>query len=128
MSDGTESGANRQALRPRSGDLMLLDLAAEVARLKQQPQWDATDRHALSLVKDAGLNVMLLVLKRGAHMAEHHAKGPIALHVLEGCIRFSANGQSVQATAGKLLALDRQVPHGVEAVEESTLLLITAIG
>jgi len=27
-----------------------------------------------------------------------------------------------------MLALDREVPHGVEAVEESTFLLMTAIG
>lgn len=127
MSDTSEAG-NRQALRPQSGGLMLLDVAAEVARLKQGPQWAAADRHAISLVKDAGLNVMLLVLKRGARLPEHHTKGPIALQVIDGCIQFSAAGQSLRAEAGKLLALDREVPHRMEAVEESTLLLITSIG
>ena len=81
---------NKQALRPAAGGMITVKFADEIAHLKSTAEWKSADRHAVSLVKDAALNVLLMVLKKGAHLHEHRTKGPITVQVVSGSIRFSA--------------------------------------
>lgn len=75
---------SRQALRPSVGAMLSLNITDEVARLKAKPEWSSEDRMAVSLIKDEALNILLMVLKEGARLAEHRTKGPIAVQVLTG--------------------------------------------
>ena len=122
----TEQGS-RQALRPSAGGMVSLNIADEIARLKGKPEWSTQDRQAVSLVKDEALNVMLMLLKKGATLAEHHTRGPIAVQVVFGSIRFFAASEQTMLSAGTMAALDRNVIHSLEALEESAVLLTTAI-
>jgi len=105
------------------GGSIAVDLRSEIARLKGEPAWADNDRHGSSLVKGDGINVALMVLKKGAKMQEHHTRAPITVQVIEGRINFIANGKTQLATAGMLVALDRAIEHSVEAVEESAIVL-----
>ena len=105
------------------GGSISVDLRSEIARLKGEPAWADNDRHGSSLVKGDGINVALMVLKKGAKMQEHHTRAPITVQVIEGRINFIANGKTQLATAGMLVALDRAIEHSVEAVEESAIVL-----
>jgi quercetin dioxygenase-like cupin family protein len=101
----TEQGS-RQALRPSAGGMLSLNIMDEVARLKAKPQWSSEDRLAVSLVEDDALNILLVVLKQGARLTEHRTKGPIAVQVLSGSIRFSAGSKGAELTSGSMAALD----------------------
>lgn len=127
MGTGMNEEATRQPLRPGAGAMLSLKISDEVARLKAKPEWAAQDRVAASLVKDDALNVMLMVLKEDARLAEHRTKGPIALNVLSGSVRFYAEGESKLLSAGEVVALDRDVSHSLESLEESVLLFTTSI-
>jgi quercetin dioxygenase-like cupin family protein len=118
---------NKQSLRPAAGGMITCKFADEIERLKRTPEWKSADRHAVSLVKDDALNVLLLVLKKGARLHEHRTKGPIAVQVISGAIRFSSGSDQRTISAGEMVGLDRGVPHSLEALEESTLILVTAI-
>ncbi len=118
---------HRQALRPPLGGMLTLKITDEVIRLKAKPEWKSADRLAVSLVKDDALNVLLMALKKGARLAEHKTKGPIAVHILSGAARLSAGSRSENLSAGNMAALDRDLVHELEALEESAVLLITAI-
>ena len=120
--------ANRRTLRPPAGGMISLNIRAEAARLKAKPEWSSANRLAVSLVKDDALNILLMVLKKGARLEEHRTKGPIAVHVLSGSVRFGAGSRCVELSSGSIAALDREVAHELEALEESAVLLITAIG
>jgi quercetin dioxygenase-like cupin family protein len=50
------------------------------------------------------------------------------VHVLSGVIRFSTGTEQATLSAGSMVALDRDVLHSLEALEESVVLLTTAIG
>jgi len=100
-----------------------VDIKAEIARLKSEPAWASGDRHGVSLVKGDGINVALILLKKGAKLQEHHTKAPITAHLLEGRINFVAGAKTHLLTAGMVLALDRAISHSVEALENSALLL-----
>jgi quercetin dioxygenase-like cupin family protein len=117
----------RQTLRPAVGGMITVKVADEIARLKGAAEWKSGDRHAISLIKDAALNVLLMVLKKGAHLHEHRTKGPITVQVVSGCIRFSAGPDQRVISAGEMVGLDRGIAHSVEALEESAFILVTAI-
>jgi quercetin dioxygenase-like cupin family protein len=117
-----------RALRPTHGGVALMQLADELSRLRQRLESSKEDRQAASLVKDYGLNVMLMMLKKGARLHEHRTKGPLTVQVIAGVLRFVAANSHDELAAGTLLAVDRDVPHSVEALEESVLLLTTALG
>jgi quercetin dioxygenase-like cupin family protein len=119
---------SRQALRPSAGGMLSLNIMDEAERLKAQSEWSSRDRLAVSLVKDDALNILLMVLKKGARLPEHRAKGPIVVHVLSGSVRFMAGNKSAELAQGSIAALDREIVHELEALEESIVLLITAIG
>jgi quercetin dioxygenase-like cupin family protein len=105
------------------GGLVAVDIRAEIARLKGEPAWAGGDRHGSSLVKGDGINVALMMLKKGAKLQQHHTRAPITVHVIEGRINFIAKGKTQLVTAGTMVALDRAIEHSVEAVEESALVL-----
>ncbi len=121
--------AKHQARHPHQenflaqGGQVSVDIKAEIARLKSERAWADNDRHGSSLVKGDGINVALIMLKKGAKLQEHHTRAPITVQVIEGRINFVAKGKSQVATAGMLIALDRAIEHSVEAVEESALVL-----
>jgi quercetin dioxygenase-like cupin family protein len=121
--------AKHQARHPHQenflaqGGQVSVDIKAEIARLKSERAWADNDRHGSSLVKGDGINVALIMLKKGAKMQEHHTRAPITVQVIEGKINFVAKGKSQVATAGTLIALDRAIEHSVEALEESALVL-----
>src|SRR5919112_3857700 len=109
--------------RSLHGSLQSFDLAAEVARLREEKAWQEGGRNAITLRKGEGLNVVLLVMKEGDRLAEHSAPGPITLSVHEGRIRFSAAGEAVEAGAGTVLACDAGVRHSVRAFDDAGCLL-----
>ncbi|HJU11805.1 MAG TPA: cupin domain-containing protein [Candidatus Binataceae bacterium] len=123
MSDGV----NRQPLRPGAGEMLSFKIMDEAVRLKSKPEWSSATRMSVSLVKDDALNILLMVLKKGAQLPEHRTKGPIALQVVSGLIRFTAGGKHAELSSGSIVALDREIAHEVEALEESVVLLTTAI-
>ena len=105
------------------GGSVVVDIRSEIARLKTEPAWASGDRHGSSLVKGDGINVALMMLKKGAKMQEHHTRAPISVQVIEGRINFIAHGKKQTVSAGTIVALDRGIEHSIEAVEESALVL-----
>ena len=112
--------------RPLRGPLQSFDLAAEVARLREEKAWQGGGRNAITLRKGEGLNVVLLVMKEGDRLDEHYAPGPMTLSVHEGRIKFSAADEEAGAEAGTLLACDAGVRHSVEALGDAVCVLNVA--
>jgi quercetin dioxygenase-like cupin family protein len=104
---------------------MEFDLQAEIHRLQAETTWN-TGQNARTLIKYDDLRVVLIALAAKTRMPEHKAEGRIAVHVLSGHIQVRASGRTFNLRAGGLLAIDQGVPHDVEALEESALLLTIA--
>ena len=93
-----------------------------------EPQWQKNDRASMSIVKNDDLTVSLLMLKPGAHLHEHAARKAVSVQVLSGRIRLSATGANLEVGPGMLAMIEGAVPHAVEALEETALLLTAALG
>lgn len=122
-----EAPKDEKTGRNPAGELIAFKLDDEIARAKSQPSWSTGDRVAASLVKHRDLTVTVLLLRKGARLNEHTARGSISLQVVAGAVRFRAAGDEKTITPGMLCVLDREIPHAVEALEESTLLLTAAL-
>ena len=103
-----------------------LALTAELARLRDEEPWRRSGRHTRTLIKDADLRVVLVALRPGARLDEHHAPGRITIHALAGRLRVGVAGQSIEVPTGHLVTLGPAIRHDVEALEESAFLLTIA--
>ncbi|HZR26677.1 MAG TPA: cupin domain-containing protein [Vicinamibacterales bacterium] len=101
------------------------DLAREIEQLLHEPDW-SSGQNAKTLVKYDDLRVVLIALRARARMPGHQAEGRVSIQSLQGHIQVRAEGRTFDLRAGSLIALDRGVPHDVESVENSVLLLTIA--
>jgi quercetin dioxygenase-like cupin family protein len=115
--------------RPHSASMgtafMELDLPSELSRLHEEATW-STGQNARTLIKYDTLRVVLVALKAGKSLTEHQTEGRISIHVLSGHVEVKAAGRTFNLRAGGLLALDRNLPHDVRALQESAVLLTVA--
>jgi quercetin dioxygenase-like cupin family protein len=118
--------SNPRTDRPQLVILNHHNLEEQLTRLRAEEPLQKHGRDTLTLVRDSGMNLVLTVLKSGARLNEHKAPGPISVLVLEGRIAFSAHGQRLELGPHGLVTLPAQVPHAVEALEDSAILITIA--
>lgn len=118
--------ATARSMRPRSGPALTFDLAKEAERLRREAPWDEHGRNAVTLVKHSDLRIVFMVMKPGARLEEHHANARLSIHALEGHVRLRMGAETIDLLAGHLLALEENLPHDLEAIEESDVLLTIA--
>lgn len=112
--------------RPVEVPLLHLQLSEQLERLRQEPTWRTRGRNAITLTKEPGLRLVLMLLGKGTKISEHQAAGPLTFHVLTGSVTFRAGARVETLEAGELIVLESAVAHEVEALEESACLLTLA--
>ncbi|CAA9575035.1 MAG: hypothetical protein AVDCRST_MAG18-2447 [uncultured Thermomicrobiales bacterium] len=120
------SDAAERPGRHLADSLLTIDVTAELAWLHDEETWQRTRCHARTLVKDADLRVVLIALRAGVRMEEHHAPGRITVQTLAGRLSLRVTGRTVDLPVGHILTLGPAIPHDVEAREESAFLLTIA--
>lgn len=99
------------------------------------PAAEALDVHALItptaggiasrvLSKAGGGNVTLFAFDAGQGLTEHTTPFDALVLILEGAMTITVGGVPVTATAGTLVRMPANVPHGLEATEASRMLLL----
>jgi quercetin dioxygenase-like cupin family protein len=128
MTNTAERPSRSGAVRtpgPLGNPILTFDLNAETNRLREENAWQG-GRDSKTLVKNEDFRIVLTVMKANALLHEHKATGRISVQVLSGHIQMHVQDKVFDLPAGHLLALDRDVPHDVTALEDSALLLTIA--
>ena len=112
--------------QPMAAPYLEFDLARELHELHREAGWES-GRNAKTLVKYDGLRVVLIALKAHSKIPQHQAEGQVSIHTVAGHIQVRAQGRTFELRSGGLLALDQGLPHDVEAIEESALLLTLSL-
>jgi quercetin dioxygenase-like cupin family protein len=86
----------------------------------------ATGRFVRPLVGFGALKIMLIAMREGNRWTEHQTIGRVSLQVLRGRIRMHTLERDFDLPAAMLLALESNIPHDVEAMEDSVFLLSVA--
>jgi quercetin dioxygenase-like cupin family protein len=112
--------------RVLSAPALAFDLTAEAATLRAENPWKQHGSNGVTLVKHSDLRIVLIVMKPAARLEEHHAGARISIQTLSGHTRVHHGGEAIDLPAGSLLALEKDEPHDLEAIEDSDVLLTIA--
>lgn len=128
MPDISEQQGSSPQRTPESkaGLFFEFDLSARVEQLRRE-QLGEKKIASKTLVKHPDFRIALTVMKAGTRIEEHKAVGRISVQTVSGHIRMQVPGKLVDLPVGHMLALDRAVPHDVEAVEDSAYVLTMAM-
>ena len=121
MADGIRTAP--RAGREVSGPAVSFTIREEIDILRREPEWLSGHRNAVTVVKTSNLSIVLTVIKKGSTLCGHEVEGPITLQVLSGIVKFGVAAEPRTLTAGTVIALDKAIPHDIEALEDSELLL-----
>ena len=130
--------------------MRVLDLAREIDALRQEAAWRDDGYCARTLVSDADLRTVLFAMKGGSWIPARLERGGVSLRVLAGhlevhvgdawdmlpylirhtegaCSFFSLYDHTIDLPVGSLLPLDPELPHDVEALDDSAFILVGSI-
>jgi quercetin dioxygenase-like cupin family protein len=119
-------GDAESASRDLAAPLHTIDLAAELDHLRAMEGWRRSGRSSRTLVKGSDLRLVLIALKTGVRLEDHHAPGRITIHPLAGRLLVRVAGEEVDLPTGRVLTIGPAIQHEVEAREESAFLLTIA--
>jgi quercetin dioxygenase-like cupin family protein len=98
--------------------------AAEALRLSDLI---ASTEHGIAsrvLAKTSGGNVTLFAFDAGEGLSEHTAPFDALVVVLDGTMRLTIGGRPVEAVPGTIVRMPANIPHAVDAITTSRMLLI----
>ncbi len=84
---------------------------------------ETSERSARTIVKLGAMRITLVGLNPGGELRPHSSPGPIAVQVLDGSVRFEAEGQSWELPAGSLFTLEGGITHSVSSPAGGIFLL-----
>jgi quercetin dioxygenase-like cupin family protein len=84
-------------------------------------------RPAVHALADSGhARLMLVCLRAGQTLKDHHSSSQVHAHFLRGRARFYADGLPQEAGAGTIVLLEANHFHRIEAVEDTVVLVTMA--
>jgi uncharacterized protein (DUF2249 family)/quercetin dioxygenase-like cupin family protein len=78
------------------------------------------------LVNRPGYRMLLMSMRSGQKIPEHATKEMVTVYAVSGHITFYAGKQGCDLRAGEVICVDADLPHRLEAHEDSALLVIAA--
>ena len=122
-----ESPYGLQRLPHLGSSLLQILIPNEVQSMWKEEAWQKdAGRSARTLVKYPDLRIVLVSMKAGTRFKQHKTSARFAILMLAGHVRLHLPNATVEVPRGELLALDRDVSHDLEAIRQSTFLLILA--
>lgn len=117
-----------ERLRPPSHERLAapvqqFDLAAKAAQLRSEAHASVAGHRQVALVRRGPLTVVLFAFEADGLLKEHSTDGEVTIHVLEGRLAVTVEGELFPLGRGELLALAPKQAHAVRATEASEMLL-----
>lgn len=106
---------------------MLLNLPDLARALQAEPHPAKGGHRQAGLVHRGPLRLVLFAFEPGGRLSEHRAPGHVVIHCLRGELAVEAAGARHRLGGGEALVLNPDVPHDVEALAESEMLLTVCL-
>jgi quercetin dioxygenase-like cupin family protein len=103
--------------------LINIDLEQALAMLRASDAYLSASHAAKTIVKNAGIRVVLVALKPGGRMHEHQASAEITVQGFQGRAMFTVEDRSIPLAPGVLIAVAPDVRHSVLSEDESAFIL-----
>jgi quercetin dioxygenase-like cupin family protein len=99
------------------------DLAALAQELRAEPSYAREGHTARTLVRTSDLRVVLVVLRAGKKLLEHHVNVTASVYAITGNLRLQLADHNAALAAGQLFVLAPGLAHDVYAETDSTFML-----
>ncbi|MGM0559057.1 MAG: hypothetical protein ACQEVA_21915 [Myxococcota bacterium] len=100
-----------------------LDLEARFEDLLDEDHASVDGHRQITISHEDGLTLTLVHFEQGSGLGNHAVNGLVSLHVLDGHLEVTANGEDQQIASGQLLTLSKGVDFSVLARDETRLLM-----
>ena len=119
-----ESTSTLDRLPHLADNLLHFNLSDELRQLREENSWTrGSGRSSRTLAKYPDFRIVLVLMKPGSEMKEHHADARISIQTLQGRVRLQLSDQAVELGSGELMCLESGIHHDVKALEESAFLI-----
>ncbi len=119
-----ESRSTLNRLPHLANSLLHFNLSDELRRLRGEDSWArGSGRSSKTLAKYPDFRIVLVLMKPGSEMKEHHADARISIQNIQGRIRLQLPDQALELGTGELMCLESGIAHDVKAIEESAFLI-----
>jgi quercetin dioxygenase-like cupin family protein len=119
-----ESTSTLDRLPHLADKLLHFNLSDELGQLREEDSWTrGSGRSSRTLAKYPDFRIVLVLMKPGSEMKEHHADARISIQTLQGRVRLQLSDQAVELGSGELMCLESGIHHDVKALEESAFLI-----
>lgn len=110
---------------PHLADSLLhFNLTDELRCLREEDSWTrGSGRSSKTLAKYPDFRIVLVLMKPGSEMKEHHADARISIQTIQGRVRLQLPDRAVELGGGELMCLESGIAHDVKALEESAFLI-----
>ncbi len=110
--------------RPNASDRRdTIDLGGSDLKLRGEEAYARDGHTARTLLRESDLRIVLIAMRKGASISEHHTDHTAAIQVLTGHVRVRFAGSVSDVHAGHLFVFEAGAPHEVEADVDSSFLL-----
>ncbi len=120
------SGSPVREARPLMERLLVFDLPAEIARLREEPTFEGKDRNSMTLAKESDFRLLLTVLRPGAALEEQDGEGRMSVQLLDGAATLELPGGTADLRAGQVATVDAGNPWSLRARDDSAVLVTMA--
>ena len=119
-----ESTSSLNRLPHLADSLLRFNLSDELRHLRAEDSWArGSGRSSKTLAKYPDFRIVLVLMKPGSEMKEHHADARISIQTIQGRIRLQLQDQALELGSGELMCLEAGIAHDVKAIEESAFLI-----
>jgi uncharacterized protein (DUF2249 family)/quercetin dioxygenase-like cupin family protein len=80
------------------------------------------------LMNEPGYRMVLLSMRAGQHIPEHSTQGMVTVHAIIGHVTIYAGSFPDELFAGEIICIESGLPHRIEALEDSALLVLSTGG
>ncbi len=105
----------------------LIDLAATTRALRAEPHAAVSGHRQIVVFRHGAVTLVSFAFEAGGSMKQHHAEGVVTIQAISGHLRVVAGNTTHELRAGQLVGLAASVPHSVEAIEASEMLLTVCL-
>jgi quercetin dioxygenase-like cupin family protein len=84
---------------------------------------DLKEAQTAAIIKGNHFEAIRLIVHAGHEIPQHKVSGEITLHCLEGHVELSVAQAPIALRANQWIYLERDAPHSIKAIEDSSLLL-----
>jgi len=102
---------------------MIMNRNMKIASLTENLIYGEDKQAVTVLLKTASSKEIRIVMKKGQLMKEHKAPFPIVVEIFEGVINFGIEGEKQLLKKGELIALEANIPHDLNCIEDCIIRL-----